>query len=103
MKNPSLKIALVSPSATFEPQKLEEALLAASHLNLSVVGHTRTRHGAPPFLNGTKQERLAELAAAEMLGADALWCTRGGSGALELWHDYNKEFYSRHEAPLIGY
>jgi muramoyltetrapeptide carboxypeptidase len=103
MHIPVLKIALVSPSSPFEPQKFYEAVHNASNFKLDIISESLVRHNKPGFLNGTKKERLKELFEAERLGADALWCTRGGFGALELWHDYNPEFYANKTEPLIGY
>jgi muramoyltetrapeptide carboxypeptidase len=98
-----VKIALVSPSATFEKELLETALAQARALDIAIINSTSVRTTNPRFLNGSKAERLQELRAAELLGADALWCTRGGCGALELWHDYGPEIYSDTRSPLVGY
>lgn len=98
-----LKIAVVSPSGTFEQPKLDLALSKASACGFNLLAQSSKRAGKPSFLNGSKTERLDELVAVEELNADAIWCTRGGCGAIELWHDYQKEFYERMNAPLIGY
>jgi len=98
-----LKIALVSPSSSFEQEELDKAIEYAPDFKLNIINKSSSRSGKPVFLNGSKKERLIELGEAENLGADALWCTRGGCGALELWHDYNLEFYANKKEPLIGY
>ena len=98
-----LKIALVAPSATFTHDELDQALLKASQESLIIVGGTQVRKALPLFINGTKSERLLELAAAENLNADTLWAVRGGCGAIDLWHDYDSLFYAHKKAPLIGY
>jgi muramoyltetrapeptide carboxypeptidase len=98
-----LKIALVSPSSTFEPEKLQEALKKVKEYDLAIISSSAARQGRPGFLNGSVQERLEELIESDALLADALWCIRGGCGALDLWHDYKAEYYAHHKAMLIGY
>lgn len=101
-ENP-LNIALVSPSSTFEAAQLEEALLGAASRGFTIKYASAVRPATPLFLNGSKEQRLKELADAEALDVDALWCTRGGCGAIELWQDYSPEFYEHKKAVLIGY
>lgn len=103
MQTRILKVALVSPSSCFEQHELDFALEKAADFKLDIINKSLARSGVPAFLNGSKKERLAELFEAEKLGADALWCTRGGCGALELWHDYNLKYYANKKEPLIGY
>lgn len=103
MQTQILKIALVSPSSFFEQEELDRALVDSSDLGLTVINKSSARLGSPAFLNGHKSERLLELYSAETLGADALWCIRGGCGALELWHDYDAKYYASQKEPLIGY
>lgn len=99
----TLTIALVSPSGTFEQARLELAHAKAESMGIKVTQKSCIKTGVPPFLNGTKQERLNELSSAEKTYSDAIWCTRGGCGALELWHEYEPHLYANHHAPLIGY
>ena len=98
-----LKIAVVAPSGTFTDDNAELAYEKAQELNVRVIMKTAVRLGLPRFLNGSKAERLKELLAAESLDADAIWCARGGCGAITLWHDYLSEYYLTKHAPLIGY
>lgn len=98
-----LKIAIVAPASTFEEDKLELAYQKAESLGFAIANRTKKRSGQPPFLNGAKVERLNELQEAEMNQADAIWCVRGGCGAIELWHSYQKEHYQAQTSPLIGY
>lgn len=97
----TLKIALVSPSGTFDMEMLEQSLKTAGQLEIDVISLSTPRSGKPSFLNGHKAERLEELYMAEKLPVDAIWCTRGGCGAMELWHDY-RDIASK-GPPLIGY
>jgi muramoyltetrapeptide carboxypeptidase len=96
-------ITVVSPCGTFCEQKFAHTLDYASHLGIKILSKSEKRIGLPCFLNGSKNDRLEELFLAENLDADAIWCTRGGVGAIELWHDYKKENYEFKHAPLIGY
>lgn len=103
MVTDTLKIALVSPSSTFTNAELERAYDQAASINIVISQKSATRVASPIFLNGHKDERLNELKNAEKLGADAIWSTRGGCGAIELWQDYSPEIYQHGQAPLIGY
>lgn len=96
-------IAVVSPSGTFETDILARAYAHAEARNFSIVAKTKKRTTIPSFVNGTREERLDELIKAEQINADAIWCVRGGVGAVELWYDYQKEIYESSTAPLIGY
>lgn len=98
-----IKIATVSPSGTFEMNLFEQAHRIAHDLGFLVVQATTKRIGTPAFLNGTTSERLSELSSAQDLDVDALWCVRGGCGAISLWHDYHHEIYREQGAPLVGY
>lgn len=84
----SLSVSLVSPSSSFDNQLLKDSLRLASTLGIKIVSATETRLGQPAFINGTKGERLAELLDADQQATDAIWCVRGGCGAIELIHDY---------------
>lgn len=96
-----LKIALVSPSGTFDDDLLEESLRRAQELGIEILLMSEPRLGQPEFINGSKQERLSELKKAEQIETDAIWCTRGGCGAIDLWHDYLE--VAPTGAPLVGY
>lgn len=103
MVNNTLKIALASPSATFEAHELEKALSHAAQYNVVLRHNSSARSASPTFLNGSKEERLAELKNVEALDADAIWCTRGGCGAIDLWQEYRPEIYQSGRAVLVGY
>lgn len=98
-----INIAVVSPSGTFPQIKLTDACGFAEGLGFRVISSTQPRESVPSFINGSRAERLAELVAAEQQNVDALWCVRGGCGAIELWSEYQKEIYATGSAPLIGY
>lgn len=99
----ALRVAVISPSGTIEQRFIDQAIDKAKSLSLDVVLTTNHRLGPQPFLNGTKHERLNELICAERSEALAIWCARGGCGAVELWHDYQEGIYQDRCAPLIGY
>lgn len=97
----TLKIALVSPSGTFDMEMLEQSLNVAERHEIDVASLSTPCLGKPMFLNGMKAERLVELYNAEKLSVHAMWCTRGGCGAMELWHEYREIGLTG--PPLIGY
>jgi muramoyltetrapeptide carboxypeptidase len=103
MELSKLKISLVAPSSTFEKAQLDKALSVAKELPLQIISGSDARVGSPTFINGSKKERLDELLSAESLNADAIWCLRGGCGAIDLWQDYSPEFFAQKFSPLIGY
>lgn len=103
MTTSKLTIALVSPSSTFEKSQLKKALNDAQNLDLVVAHESSWRSCSPSFLNGTKKDRLAELKEVEALDVKALWSTRGGCGAIELWQDYDASIYADNNSVLIGY
>ncbi len=98
-----IKIALVAPSGTFSPDLLERALMRARVLGFDIVQKTDIRGGSPAFLNGSKSERLNEFDQAERAAVDAIWCVRGGCGAVELWPHLIESSFFLGTAPLIGY
>jgi muramoyltetrapeptide carboxypeptidase len=95
------KIAVITPSGFVAADQIKLALEKACALGLKVVYQTPATK-AESFLHGSKEQRLNELLHAESVDADAIWCTRGGIGAIELWHEYQPSFY-KSAAPLIGY
>lgn len=97
-----MKIALIAPSATFDYSLLEEALdFAALNNKIEIWQSSEPKLGCPSFLNGSKIERMAEIIAAQKSDVDAIWCIKGGVGALELWHEHNK--FLKNSAPFVGY
>ena len=98
-----IKVALVSPSGVIDQSQLDLALAKATSLGLKIVYETKNKSCEIGFLNGSKNERLLELSNAEQLSADAIWCVRGGFGAIELWNEYQKDLYQNHQAVLVGY
>lgn len=86
--NNKIIINLVSPCATFEASLLNEACQNIISYNYEIALNTCPRNNLPKFLNGTKLERIQELVNAEINFCDAMWCVRGGVGALELIANY---------------
>lgn len=93
---------LVAPCGFFEQARLDKALIKAKNLRVNIAHISPVRTSVPSFINGSVDERLAELKHAENK-ADAIWCLRGGVGALTLWHDYQAFMYEAGQSPLIGY
>lgn len=98
-----LKVALVSPSGVIDQSQLDLALAKATSLGIEIICETKNKSCEIGFLNGSKDERLLELSKAEKVPVDAIWCVRGGFGAIELWNEYQKDIYQNHETVLVGY
>lgn len=103
MSTDILKVFLVAPSGSLEEARYQKALINALKLNVDIVHKSANRAAHLSFINGTKKERLAELSLAESKEAKAIWCLRGGCGAIELWPHYEPDLYKNTSAPLIGY
>lgn len=98
-----ISIAVVAPSGSFKEERLSQAIERASAWGFCVRHPSSSRFTEPSFLNGSRDARLHELVNAEKLDVDAIWCMRGGVGAIELWPYYTKEIYQHSHAPLIGF
>lgn len=99
----TFKIALTAPSSIFDEQELSDAIKNTQDHGYEIINSISNRNTKPSFLNGSSDDRLLDLIAAERHGAHAIWSIRGGCGAISLWRDYQKEFYEHKEAPLIGF
>jgi muramoyltetrapeptide carboxypeptidase len=77
------RIAVVSPSGNFEPERLERGLelLRAWGYRPELLPGVGRRHR---YLAGTDAERLGDLARALRGGWDAVWAVRGGYGVNRL-------------------
>jgi muramoyltetrapeptide carboxypeptidase len=98
------RVALIAPAGPLRlPADLDRALANAKSLGWEpVVGqHVREREG---YLAGSDEERLADLNAALRDDAiDAIWCLRGGYGAMRLLPDIDYDALNRHPKAIIGY
>lgn len=98
------RVALVAPSGTLrDPGHLERAQRNVRSLGwVPVVGrHVSASNG---YLAGTDEERVADLN--EAIGddtIDAIWCVRGGYGAMRLLDAVDYGGLRANPRPLIGF
>jgi muramoyltetrapeptide carboxypeptidase len=98
------RVALVAPAGPLKvPADLDRALENVRNFGWEpVVGeHARARH---LYFAGTDAERLADLnTALSDDSIDAVWCLRGGYGAMRLLEDVDYDALQRRPKPVIGY
>lgn len=94
------RIAVVSPSGNFAPERLERGLevLRAWGYRPELLPCVGRRHR---YLAGTDDERLRDLARALSGGWDAVWAARGGYGINRLLERLDWETFG--SAPFIGF
>ena len=98
------RVALVAPSGMLrDPGHLERAKRNVRSLGWTpVVGHHVSAVNG--YLAGTDEERVADLN--EAIGddtIDAIWCVRGGYGAMRLLDAVDYEGLRKNPRPLIGF
>ena len=98
------RVALVAPAGPLKlPADLDRAITNARTLGWEpVIGeHVRERHF---YFAGVDEERLADLnAALRDDSIDAVWCLRGGYGAMRLLEGVDYEALRRRPKTVIGY
>jgi muramoyltetrapeptide carboxypeptidase len=101
---PGARVALVAPAGPLSlPSDIDRATANTRALGwLPVVGeHVRERQD---YFAGYDDERLADLnAALRDDSIDAVWCLRGGYGAMRLLEGLDYEALRRTPKPVIGY
>src|SRR5262245_926692 len=101
---PGSRVALISPSGPLRDETdLQHALDSARAMGWDpVVGaYVLERDG---YLAGPDEHRLADLNRfAADASIDAIWCIRGGYGAMRLLERIDYDAWCRHPKPLIGY
>lgn len=96
-----ITISLVSPCASIDKDILKKAHINLINYDYELDKDTIIRQGKPAFINGSKEERIKELIEhEESHKTDAIWCTRGGVGAIELIKDYKP---AKKQSILIGF
>ena len=102
--SPGARVALVAPSGILtDAEHIERAMENARSLGWTpVLGENVSRlHG---YLAGTDEERLADLnRALRDEDVDAIWCIRGGYGAMRLLPGIDYDALRSHPRPLIGF
>lgn len=98
------RVALVAPAGPIRyPADLNRATKNAETFGWEpVLGeHARSRAG---YLAGTDADRLADLNAAFRADSiDAVWCLRGGYGAMRLLEGIDYDAITRRPKAIIGY
>ena len=101
---PGTRVALVAPAGPIKlPSDLDRAKKNAELLNWEPVlgANVRERDG---YFAGSDEERLGDLNAAlrdDSIGA--VWCLRGGYGAMRLLDALDWDALRRHPKAVIGY
>lgn len=102
------RVAVVLPSGAPPPERLEAGLAWLRDAGIAVVPPWPRPAGGPSFLAGDDDLRAAELVAAlRDADVDAIWCGRGGVGALRTLTAIDNAGLSaalgaRPSLPLIG-
>ena len=97
------KIALIAPSGAFDLEEYKVSLALAEQARFEVVHQAAQNPSIPSFVNGTEEQRLTDLASAYRTAPHALWCVRGGVGALDIFNALCQEPDYDDSAPIIGY
>lgn len=103
---PGSKVALICPSGPPSPENLDHAVELLTSWGLEVVEgpNARRRHPrAKSYLAGTDAERAADLTWAYTdPEISAVFCARGGYGAIRIIDLLNPHTLSAHRKPLYG-
>lgn len=101
---PGARVALIAPAGPLRgPSELDAAIAHATALGWEPLPseHALSREG---YLAGDDANRLADLNRALTDDrVDAVWCLRGGYGAMRLLSGINYDAMRRNPKPLIGY
>lgn len=101
---PGARVALVAPAGPLGGSRdVEIATRHARELGWDpvVAEHARAKFG---YFAGTDEQRLADLRDAMVRpDVDAIWCIRGGYGAMRLLEGLDYDAFRRRPKPLIGY
>lgn len=98
------RVALIAPAGPVRgPRDIERAMASVQRMGWEpVLGeYLAERDG---YLAGSDERRVADFnrfAADDSI--DALWCVRGGYGAMRLLDDIDYDVWRRRPKPLIGY
>ncbi len=98
------RIALVSPSSSFDPTRWRAGQAALSALGYEPVPMPNSMKTAPQYFAGTVDERLADIHAAFADSSiDAVLCNRGGYGSNMLLPGIDLELIRKNPKPFIGH
>jgi muramoyltetrapeptide carboxypeptidase len=97
-------VALVAPSGPLHGRAdIEVALSTTRSLgwDATVADHVLARHS---YMAATDADRIADFnAALRDDSIDAIWCLRGGYGAMRILEHLDYEAMRRHPRPIMGY
>ena len=101
---PGSRVALVAPSGNVR----DKSQVEQAEDNVRSLGWTpvcgNNAHAQCGYLAGTDKERLADLnAAIRDDSIDAIWCIRGGYGAMRLLPGIDYEALQNNPRPVIGF
>lgn len=97
------RIILVAPSGKISPQIVLEAAQALRNMGYEVEYGSHVT-GSFHIFSGTDDERLADLQnAMDRDDVDAIWCVRGGYGAMRIVDRLNFDKFKKHPKWLIGF
>lgn len=96
-------VAIVSPSGIVSQQVLENAKAILTSWGLKVI-ITPHADGSYHFFSGSKEERLSDMnRAISDKSIKAIFCARGGYGAIHLVEDIHWQTLSKNPKWLIGF
>ncbi len=100
---PEPRVALIAPAGPLSDEAIDRALGRVRDWGWEPVlgAHARGRHG---YLAAPDAERAADLNAAIHSDAvDAIWCLRGGYGAMRILDRVDWAALARRPRPLVGF
>jgi muramoyltetrapeptide carboxypeptidase len=102
--SPGARVALVAPAGPLRGEHdLQAAIVHAESFGWEPLPapHALSRHG---YLAGTDEERTRDFnAALRSDRVDAIWCVRGGYGAMRILPAVDYDALRRNPRPLLGY
>lgn len=102
---PGARVGLVAPSGPLrDASDLDRALASARTLGWEPVVGSHALERSAAYLAGTDAQRLGDLNRfAADPNIDAIWCIRGGYGAMRLLDGIDYDAWRAHPKALIGY
>ena len=100
MKQKTCSVWAVAPSSPFSPEKYQEGTAWLLSAGFKIEREAILReHASLPYLNGTDEERLAELQAGLNSDCDFVWVVRGGYGLTRILDDLT--FSTHKKQPIL--
>lgn len=100
---PGATVGLIAPGSPISEEKYAKTLASIAALGFRIKEGQYAR-ASKGYLAGTDAQRLADLHAAFAdPEVEAVWCIRGGYGAMRLLPHIDYDLIQRHPKPFIGY